>query len=507
LIKSLTAGDKAYRSSIDKFLKTFLKIESIFQKNNEYPHYISQGWWGDPANPYYVDIFHFELTGSGNFDFELNKKSFKWIPKILEELDASLKTILDRQSIKAVIKIISERPLKRKGALKEYEGLTILDLFRAVVKPYFEEFWAFFVHSTEFPPGLAKIYEVIVAVESEEKKQPKKMDKQLQTTLHIQKLGETKDDNVSHIDIDYILNLKKQHFELPEKSKINQISKKTKEEIEKVIYHIKKIKQTDPEFYKDFLFDKFASLRVINQNKNVLALEVLVLLNNYKGKPLEYFIGVKACQNCIYGAPCKIKEVIEQFLKYYKYDEEVKNKRIKTKNARNKGIEFVNLYFKEAYEKIEAPNNICAYYSFDEDAFNKAIDKFYEIGGPLEEERKRRAEERRKIEIEQDRIKREEEERRLEEERKEVKLRKSVEIIKQMMKVSTRIKLETMRKILEMDEKFFLENVFDWAIQFGFEIKDDVIIIKKEPVDDFYNMLDAQFGEWEEKEKGKEGKI
>lgn len=82
-----------------------------------------------------------------------------------------------------------------------------------------------------------------------------------------------------------------------------------------------------------------------------------------------------------------------------------------------------------------------------------------------------------------------------------------IEKLKKILKVSTRVKFETMRNALEMDPKAFDKMIFDWADQFGFTIEEDIVVINKESIDNFIKMLDSQFKTWEDKEKSKEGKI
>ena len=82
-----------------------------------------------------------------------------------------------------------------------------------------------------------------------------------------------------------------------------------------------------------------------------------------------------------------------------------------------------------------------------------------------------------------------------------------IDRIKKMMRVSNRLKFDTMASALEMDMSTFNKNIFDWADQFGFRIDGDNVIFTKEAADDFIKMLDIQFKNWENKEIAKEGKI
>ena len=58
-----------------------------------------------------------------------------------------------------------------------------------------------------------------------------------------------------------------------------------------------------------------------------------------------------------------------------------------------------------------------------------------------------------------------------------------------------------------MDEEEFLDNIWDWAVDYGFTVKRDTLITNKDTVNDFINMLDVQFDEWGDKERMKEGKV
>ncbi len=85
--------------------------------------------------------------------------------------------------------------------------------------------------------------------------------------------------------------------------------------------------------------------------------------------------------------------------------------------------------------------------------------------------------------------------------------RERIEKLKKIVSVSEEIKLEMMRKTLKMDEDEFLDNIYDWASEFNFKIKGDLLIINQDTVEDFINALDNQFSEWERSEKTGSGKI
>jgi rRNA maturation endonuclease Nob1 len=67
--------------------------------------------------------------------------------------------------------------------------------------------------------------------------------------------------------------------------------------------------------------------------------------------------------------------------------------------------------------------------------------------------------------------------------------RKRVDQIKEMLDVSSKIRLDLMRDALEMDEKTFSGKIFEWAHQFNFIINGDYLIVNLENVDDFLDNL------------------
>lgn len=81
------------------------------------------------------------------------------------------------------------------------------------------------------------------------------------------------------------------------------------------------------------------------------------------------------------------------------------------------------------------------------------------------------------------------------------KEKERLEKIKEMMEVSTRINLDMMRDVLDMDKKTFNNKIFEWAKEFSFIIDGDYLNINKETISDFIYALDKQFAIWE---KGKE---
>ncbi|GAH40921.1 unnamed protein product, partial [marine sediment metagenome] len=80
------------------------------------------------------------------------------------------------------------------------------------------------------------------------------------------------------------------------------------------------------------------------------------------------------------------------------------------------------------------------------------------------------------------------------------------EKIERIMQVSSRIRLDTMRDILNLEPHVFNERLIDWAEEFGFEIDGDYLNINKDKVSDFIEKLDKQFSDWEQVEKDRIGK-
>ncbi len=87
------------------------------------------------------------------------------------------------------------------------------------------------------------------------------------------------------------------------------------------------------------------------------------------------------------------------------------------------------------------------------------------------------------------------------------KEKNNIEKIKLMMSVSTRINLDRMQDVLDMNKKEFNNKIFEWARDFGFTIDSNDLIVNKDTVSEFIDMLDEQFNEWTEKEKHDSNKI
>jgi hypothetical protein len=134
--------------------------------------------------------------------------------------------------------------------------------------------------------------------------------------------------------------------------------------------------------------------------------------------------------------------------------------------------------------------------------------RYLRIGKRISASSKRRKKEK---QIERERHEREKKKKMEEKELKKIQQKKlskeSYDKIKQMLKVSTRLKLDLMRNTLGMSKYVFNNLIFNWAEEFNLTIEGDEIIINKETVNDLINALDQKFKEWEEDEYLKTKKV
>ena len=68
--------------------------------------------------------------------------------------------------------------------------------------------------------------------------------------------------------------------------------------------------------------------------------------------------------------------------------------------------------------------------------------------------------------------------------------------IRQIITVSTKVKLDFMQEALGMSDYVFKNLINDWAEKYGFEIEGDYIIINKETINEFMDDLDEAFKGW-----------
>ena len=66
----------------------------------------------------------------------------------------------------------------------------------------------------------------------------------------------------------------------------------------------------------------------------------------------------------------------------------------------------------------------------------------------------------------------------------------AVQKLQKILQVSDRIEIEQMRKSLGMDEFSFYDKIYDWAAEYNFIIDGDYLIVKKDTISDFLDMLD-----------------
>jgi hypothetical protein len=86
-------------------------------------------------------------------------------------------------------------------------------------------------------------------------------------------------------------------------------------------------------------------------------------------------------------------------------------------------------------------------------------------------------------------------------EKKEREQKNLLRKIERIMKTSSKIRLDMMREILQLKSSTFNSKILDWALDFGFKIDGDYIIIEGADVDAFISDLDRQFENWKTKEK------
>ncbi|MHC1590743.1 MAG: hypothetical protein ACXQS8_01530, partial [Candidatus Helarchaeales archaeon] len=76
------------------------------------------------------------------------------------------------------------------------------------------------------------------------------------------------------------------------------------------------------------------------------------------------------------------------------------------------------------------------------------------------------------------------------------------------LSVSTRIKIDDIATVLELDRGRLMALLFDWSDRLGILIDGDYILNEKgADFSSFIADLDRQFSEWSKREKDKGGKI
>jgi hypothetical protein len=79
--------------------------------------------------------------------------------------------------------------------------------------------------------------------------------------------------------------------------------------------------------------------------------------------------------------------------------------------------------------------------------------------------------------------------------------------LKEMFAVSTRLRLDMIQRILNIDQNTIDRQIFKWAKQFNFKIDGDYIDLHDANVGDFIDQLTQQFANWEQNSKVKEKKL
>ena len=67
--------------------------------------------------------------------------------------------------------------------------------------------------------------------------------------------------------------------------------------------------------------------------------------------------------------------------------------------------------------------------------------------------------------------------------------------IKQKMKENPKINVKFIRKAILMDEELFNKKIIEWSEKYNFKIDNGDLIINKQTLPDFYNVLNKQFAE------------
>ncbi|MHA1508009.1 MAG: hypothetical protein ACTSO6_04810, partial [Promethearchaeota archaeon] len=77
------------------------------------------------------------------------------------------------------------------------------------------------------------------------------------------------------------------------------------------------------------------------------------------------------------------------------------------------------------------------------------------------------------------------------------KKKKRKRIVETLVKSSSKIKLEMMLDVLDMNEKVFHQEFVQWTSDFGLKIEDDYLIIDKDRIPEIIDGLLRKFKEWE----------
>jgi len=64
------------------------------------------------------------------------------------------------------------------------------------------------------------------------------------------------------------------------------------------------------------------------------------------------------------------------------------------------------------------------------------------------------------------------------------------------MKISSHVKLDMLKNILDMKIEHFVDSIFKWQKELNFKIKEGLVFFEGSETDDFFDNLDEKFTEW-----------
>ena len=91
-------------------------------------------------------------------------------------------------------------------------------------------------------------------------------------------------------------------------------------------------------------------------------------------------------------------------------------------------------------------------------------------------------------------------------EKEEKEYKKILKEIKKLVKGSDKVKIDTIKEKIDVDEKVFYSKLVDWVSEFNFKVDGEYLLLNEETVSDFIDALDGQFQEWEKLEVEGKGK-
>ena len=79
--------------------------------------------------------------------------------------------------------------------------------------------------------------------------------------------------------------------------------------------------------------------------------------------------------------------------------------------------------------------------------------------------------------------------------------------LRQIIKVSESLEISRLASVLKVDEQYVWDKIFNWAEEFGFKIKENVVIFGQGDTTAFIDELQRQFETWDDATRRKDGKI